>query len=171
MLEDEYQQQVVELEEDLDRVKKAIDKQAREKNAFDRQSMNTIKKLTGENQRLGTKLNQAQENEKNLASRKNAFNTRIVGKKTSIQEHYTIMEELNKKISKIILIKGALETQLKDVKIQNENKTNSVGNSLTKVRQLEQKTKMQEIESRNLEKDCEKFKLENQYVLGQLEKV
>ena len=81
MLEDEYQQQVVELEEDLDRMKKAIDNQKRMKNLFDRQTSDTIKKLKDENQRLNTKLKQAGEKERNMATRKQFINAQFLVKK------------------------------------------------------------------------------------------
>ena len=81
VLEDEYQQQVVELEEDLDRMKKAIDNQKRMKNLFDRQTSDTIKKLKDENQRLNTKLKQAGEKERNMATRKQFINAQFLVKK------------------------------------------------------------------------------------------
>ena len=165
------EEQAVELEEDLDRVKKAIDNQARKKNAFNINSTDTIKKLKDENWRLNTHLQEARGRDKLLTIRKNSINTRILLKRASMQEHCTNMEGLNKKICDILFVKGALEKQLEDLTKHNDTMTSSVRYSLDRVRQLEQKTKNQENQWRNLEKDIEKLKSESQYLLGRLEKV
>ena len=75
------EEQVVELEEDLDRVKKAIDNQARKKNAFDRHCTDTIKKLKEENARLNTHLQQAREREKLLSIQKNSIKPKKIVEK------------------------------------------------------------------------------------------
>ena len=165
------EEQAVELEEDLDRVKKDIDNQARKKNAFDRHCTDTIKKLKEEKAGLATHLQQAGEREKLLSIRKNSINTRILLKRASMQEHCTNMEGLNTKICDILFVKGALEKQLEDLTKHNDTMTSSVRYSLDRARQLEQNKKNQEKQQRNLEKDCEKFKSESQYLLGRLEKV
>ena len=100
------EEQAVELEEDLDRVKKAIDNQARKKNAFNINSTDTIKKLKDENWRLNTHLQEARGRDKLLTIHKNSINTRILLKRTNMLEHCTNMEGLNTKICDILFVKG-----------------------------------------------------------------
>jgi hypothetical protein len=137
--QDLLEEQVFELEEDLDRMKKTIDNQARKKNAFNRNCTDTIKKLKEENQRLNTHLQEANEREMVLFIRKKSINTRHLLKRTNIQEHFTNMEGLNKEICDILIVKGALEKQLEDLTKHNETMTSSVRCSLDRARQLEQK--------------------------------
>ena len=98
ILEEEYEQQVVELHADIHTVKKALDKQTRKGKNIDSQNSETIREMTEENQRLTVQVKQSGEKERELVNRKNSINTQFVVKKTNMQEHFNNMEDLNKKI-------------------------------------------------------------------------
>jgi len=171
VLEDEYQQQVLELQADIHSVKKALERQSRKGKIYDRQSSDTVRQLTEENQRLTMQVKKSGETEKKLVSHKISINTQFVVKKTNMQEHFNNMEELNKKISEIVLAKVTLEKQTEAMTKELNSMTRSVEHSANKIRQMERKTKGQENTLRNYEKDCEKLRSANQYLLGKLEKV
>ena len=61
VLEEEYQQQVVELHADIASVKKALEKQARKRKNIESQSSETIKEMTEDNQRVTLLVNQSGE--------------------------------------------------------------------------------------------------------------
>eukprot|EP00092_Neocalanus_flemingeri_P002948 GFUD01003153.1.p1 GENE.GFUD01003153.1~~GFUD01003153.1.p1 ORF type:complete len:587 (+),score=243.74 GFUD01003153.1:263-2023(+) len=170
VLEDEYQQQVQDLKADIHSVKRGLEKQARKRRNYDKQSSDTISQMTEENQRLTMQVKQSGEKEKKLVSHKISVNTQFVVKKTSMQEHFNNMEGLNKKISEIVLAKVTLEKQIIILKKEIDNMTCSVEHSANKIRQMERKTKTQENTLRNCEKDCEKLRSANDYLLGRLEK-
>ena len=112
LLEEEYQQQMVELLGDMNYIKRSIKEQAQRRKNFERQSSNTIQQLTEENQRLSAHVKRLGEREKHLVSHRQAINTEIFRKKTNMQEHFINMENLNKRISQILLEKVKLEKQI-----------------------------------------------------------
>jgi len=171
VLEEEYQQQVVELHADIASVKKALEKQARKRKNIESQSSETIREMTEDNQRLTLLVKQSGEKERQLVSRKNSINTQFVVKKTNMQEHFNNMEDLNKQISDISQAKAALEDQIEAVMKEITSMTKAVEHSANKIRQMIRKTKSQENSLSNYEGECEKLKSTNQFLLARLEKV
>ena len=171
MLEEEYQQQVVELHADIHSVKKALEKQARKSTTIDYQSSETISRMTEENQSLTIKGKQSGEKERQLVSHKLSINTQFVVKKTNMQEHFNNMEDLNKKITDIGQAKATLENQIEALMKEITSMTKAVEHSANKIRQMIRKTKSQENTYTNFEVECDKFRSTNQYLLARLEKV
>ena len=171
VLEDEYQQQAVELQADIHNVKKTLEKQARKRKNFDEQSSNTIRQMTEENQKLTMEVKQSGETEKQLVGHKLSIKTQFAVKKSNMQEHFNNMEELNKKISHIVLAKRTLEKQMEVLVKEINSMTQTVEHSSNKIRQMERKTKNQENAYRNYEKESDKLRSANQHLLGNLEKV
>ena len=170
MLEEEYQQQLMELQGDIKSIKKALDKQARKRKNFDNSSSDTIRQMTEENQRLTMLVKQSGEKEKELISRKLTINTQVAVKNTNMQEHFNKMEELNKEICDIGTAKSALEKQIEAITKEISSMTKAVEHSANKVRQMVRKTKNQENIHLNHEAECEKLRSANQQLLARLEK-
>ena len=170
-LDDEYQQEVLELQGDIHSVRKALEKQAKKNKNYERRSSETIRHLTEENQRLTLQVKQSRETEKLLVNNKLTVNNDFVVKNVNMQEHVNIMEELNKKISEIVLAKLALEKQTEDLIKEINCLTCSMEHSANKVRQMERKTSSQENTLRSYERDCEQLRSANQYLLEKLDKV
>ena len=171
VLEEEYQQQVVELHRDIHSVKKGLEKQARKRKTVDYQSTETIRQMTEENQSLTIQVKQSGEKERQLVSHKLSINTQFVVKKTNMQAHVNNMEELNKKITDIGQAKATLENQIEALMKEITSMTKAVEHSSNKIRQMIRKTKSQENTYTNFEVECDKFRSANQYLLTRLEKV
>jgi chromosome segregation ATPase len=167
--EDDYQQQLPELNRDMSSITRYLDKQAQRRKDFDRQSSYTMQQLTEENQRLSAHVERVGEKEKHLVSHKQAINTEIVLKKITMQEHFNSMENLNKRISQIVLDKVMLEKQIEVLTKEIGSMTLEVEHSANKI--WERKTTKQEKVNRNYEKDREKLRSTNQYLSERLEKV
>ena len=120
--------------------------------------------MTEENQRLSAHVKRLGEKEKHLVSHKQAINTEIVLKKTSMQEHVNSMEKQNKRISQIVLDKVMIEKQIEVLTKEIGSMTLAVEHSANKIWQMERKTTNQENVYRNCEKDREKLKSTNQYL-------
>ena len=170
VLEEEYQQQVVELHADIHTVKKALDKQTRKGKVIDSQSSETIREMTEENQRLTIQVKQSGEKERQLVNHKNSINTQFVVKKTNMQVHFNNMEDLSKKISDIGLTKATLENQIEALMKEITSMTKAVEHSANKIRQMLRKTKSQENTFDNLHTECDKLRSANQHLLARAEK-
>ena len=168
MLEEEYEQQVVELNWEISSAKKSIEKQTRRKNSFEQQSNETIRQLTEENQMLSRQVKQAGKKEKHLVSTRQAINTEITGKKTNMQEHINNIDNLSKKISGIGLEKLLMEKQIEDLVKEINNLTLAGEHSSYKLRQLERKTINQLNTYRKQEANCEKLRSANQHLSERL---
>jgi coiled-coil domain-containing protein 64 len=171
LLEDDYQQQFFELNRDMSSIRRYLDKQAQRRKDFERQSSNTIQQLTEENQRLSTHVKRVGEKEKHLVSHRQAINTDIALKKTSMQKHLNSMEKHNKRISQLVLDNIMIEKQIKVLTKEIGSMTLAVEHSANKIWHMERKTTNQEKVNRNYEKDREKLRSTNQYLSERLKKV
>ena len=127
--------------------------------------------MTEENQRLSADVKRVGEKERHLVSHKQAISTEIVGKKTSMQEHFNNMERLNKRISQIVLDKVMLEKQIEVLTKEIKSTTFAVEHSATKIEHMETETTNQERAFRTYRIDCDKLRSTNQYLSERLEKV
>lgn len=168
-MEEEYEQQTIELQWEVNSLKKSLEKQRVKRKTFDEATSNTIEQLNEQNQILNMQVEQSGKKEKQLVSSKKDINSEIAIKKTSIQEHFSNIESLNKKISELVLSKVLFEKQIENVTKEIESMTIAVEHSDNRIRQMERRTLTQANAYRNHQKDCDKLRTTNQYLLDKLE--
>ena len=171
VLEDEYQQEVSQLHDDINSVKKALERHSTKKKIADKRSSDMIDQLREKNQMMNLQVKKFGEKGKQLLIHKESVDTQIVVKMTNMQQHSKNIEGLNKKISEIVLAKVMLEKEINVLTNDIDSITQHVDISANKIRQMERKITNQGNTLKSSEKDCEKLRSSNQSLSSRLEKV
>ena len=165
-LEDEYHQEVLELQSEIERLKRSVEKGKRRRGAWDREVSERVDLLSQENIRLAHEVRNKVEKEKKLVSYKTDFNSELSIEEDNVKENCDRIEELNKTIMELHLAKAGFDKEISSVMKTIESLTSSVSHSCKKEKGLERKIKLQDNMIQELEKDCEKLQNDNLQVAG-----
>ena len=189
-LEDEYQQEVTELQvtvrcltmwhlrkiyfqawfaklfqAEIEKLKRNVEKQRKKRGAWDRDISDRLEHLTQENLRLAQEVRKKGEDEKKLFSDVTGVNTELCEKSFNVQEHCDKIEQLNKNILEVNAAKKSLESEIETISKSVETLTCNVEHSSAREKALERKLQLQDHSLLELEKDCEKLRTNNLQVM------
>jgi len=171
VLEEEYQQQVTELQTDMRLVKRALEKQERRRKSFDSQSSETVRQMTEENQKLTLEVKKAREKEKELVEHKLSVNSQVAERQTNLKEHFSNIDDLNKKIHDIQVVNEALDLKKESLIKEIGSMTKAVEHSANKIKQMERKTKQQDNVHSDCETECDKLRTSKEGLLAKFEEL
>ena len=163
-LEDEQHQEVAELQAEIEKLRRNLEKQKRRRVGWDRDVSERVEELSQENLRLAGEVRTKAEEERKLVSHRSDFTTELSSEKVAVAEHCQRIEELNKTITDLHHAKSRLDEEISAVMKTVESLTTSVSHSSKKEAALERKIKLQDNMIRDLERDCEKLQNYNHQV-------
>ena len=163
-LEDEQHQEVAELQAEIEKLRRNLEKQKRRRVGWDRDVSERVEELSQENLRLAGEVRTKAEEERKLVSHRSDFTTELSSEKVAVAEHCQRIEELNKTITDLHHAKSRLDEEISAVMKTVESLTTSVSHSSKKEAALERKIKLQDNMIRELERDCEKLQNYNHQV-------
>jgi len=111
-LEDEYQQEVAELQSEIERLKRTVEKGKRRRGAWDRDVSERVEQLSQDNLRLAGQVRNKVEEERRLVNFKSDFTSELTIEKVNVKEHCDKIEELNKTIMGLHLAKTGLDEEI-----------------------------------------------------------
>ena len=163
-LEDEQHQEVAELQAEIEKLRRNLEKQKRRRVGWDRDVSERVEELSQENLRLAGEVRTKAEEERKLVSHRSDFTSELSSEKVAVAEHCQRIEELNKTITDLHRAKSRLDEEISAVTKTMESLATSVSHSSKKEAALERKIKLQDNMIRDLERDCEKLQNYNHQV-------
>ncbi|THD25453.1 Bicaudal D protein [Fasciola hepatica] len=137
-VEHDYDNQIKELQTDIVSMRLCVQKQKHMYQQLENEKAAVVGELTQQNQNLSRKLQESSENETRLKEELKSIRTQCAQRKTSIQDHFHVLDSLRMEITSLREEKVQLESRLSAITEERNNLLVSLADSHWQINVMEQ---------------------------------
>ncbi|XP_071748640.1 BICD family-like cargo adapter 1 isoform X2 [Lepeophtheirus salmonis] len=169
MMEDEYEQRMLELQSDLVNYKRSLEEVEGHHKSEEREKTELINQLKEQNQRLNMELQLSSQRQEDLENQLNSLKSQFHDKRLTMRDNVVYLESLKNEIELVTRRKDELEKQIAHLFRERESMSQTLEESTSKVLYMERQTREQHNLIRNSQRDINELTANNQNLMERLE--
>jgi len=167
LMEDEYEQRILELQTDIDTLKAKLNDSGDSDSRL-RERSNLVAQLTEQNQRLTLELSACSSRESELQNRIASLREQVTDKRITVQDHVTHLEILREEIDLVTHRKNELEKKVQNLLHERESLNSALDESNEKILYLERHARDQECQIRHNDRELSELRSTSQVLSDRL---